>query len=101
MAASAKEQDDLHLVLKASSQQTGKTPESMVTNIAAFEREFESYQVDSELKQQLAFQAPALIRGHIRPVFYCVSILIRKSLTACSVPSPTASCGADVALVAW
>ncbi|WP_442505385.1 SGNH/GDSL hydrolase family protein [Novipirellula sp. SH528] len=61
MAASAKEKDYVHLVLKAIAQQTGKTPESMVVNIAAFERQFESYDVDSALRQELAFKPDLVI----------------------------------------
>tara|TARA_R110002167_G_scaffold76125_2_gene212187 strand:+ start:208 stop:900 length:693 start_codon:yes stop_codon:yes gene_type:complete len=61
MAASAKEKDYVHLVLKAIAQQTGKTPESMVVNIAAFERQFESYDIASELEQELAFKPDLVI----------------------------------------
>ncbi len=61
MAASAKEKDYVHLVLKAISQAAGKDPESVVTNIAGFERQSDTYNIDAELKNELAFKPDLVI----------------------------------------
>lgn len=61
MAASAVDKDYVHLVLKAVSQAAGKVPESVVTNIASFERRSETYDVDEELKKELAFKPDIVI----------------------------------------
>ena len=56
MAASAKDKDYVHLVLKAITETTGKEPESMVANIASFERQPDKYDINSDLKSELAFR---------------------------------------------
>lgn len=61
MAASARDRDYVHLVLKAIAAAAGKEPESLVANIADFERRFETYDVDSGLKKELAFKADLVI----------------------------------------
>ncbi|NQT21523.1 MAG: SGNH/GDSL hydrolase family protein [Planctomycetes bacterium] len=61
MAASTKDNDYVHLVLKAISAAAEKDPASVVTNIADFERQFETYDIDFGLKRELAFKADLVI----------------------------------------
>ena len=61
MAASSKENDYVHLMLKAITQTAGKEPQSLVANAASFERQYETYDIDSGLKRELAFQADLII----------------------------------------
>lgn len=61
MAASTKDHDYVHLILKAIAQTAGKEPQSVVTNIADFERRFETYDLDAALQKELAFQADLVI----------------------------------------
>jgi len=61
MAASARDRDYVHLVVKAIARSAGKEPEALVANIARFERQFETYEIDSELRKELAFQPDLVI----------------------------------------
>ena len=61
MAASAKDRDYVHLVLKAIAKTAGREPKSLVANIADFERRLETYDMDSGLKRELAFKADLVI----------------------------------------
>ena len=61
MAASAEDKDYVHLVLKAISETAGKQPESVVANIASFERQSDRYDIDTELKRELAFRANIVV----------------------------------------
>jgi hypothetical protein len=61
MAASAPDRDYVHLVVKAIARATGREPETLVANIASFERQFETYDIDAELKKELAFQPDLVI----------------------------------------
>ena len=61
MAASTQDHDYVHLILKAIAQTAGRDPESVVTNIADFERRFEAYDLDTGLKKELAFKADLVI----------------------------------------
>ena len=61
MAASTQDNDYVHIVLKAISQTAGKEPQSIVANIAAFERQFESYDIDSGLEKELAFKPDLVV----------------------------------------
>jgi hypothetical protein len=61
MAASAEDKDYVHLVLSAIAEAAGKSPKSMVANIADFERQFETYDLDVGLKRELAFHADLVI----------------------------------------
>jgi hypothetical protein len=61
MAASARDRDYVHLVVRAISQAAGKEPETLVANISRFEREFESYDIDAELKTELEFHPDLVI----------------------------------------
>jgi hypothetical protein len=61
MAASAKDRDYVHLVLKAIAKAAGREPESLVANIADFERRFDTYDIESGLKRELAFKPDLVI----------------------------------------
>ncbi len=61
MAASAADKDYVHLVLKAISETAGKVPESVVANIASFERRSDIYDTDEELKKELTFKPNIVI----------------------------------------
>jgi len=61
MAASTKDKDYVHLVLKAISKAAGKEPQSLVANLASFERQFATYDVDSGLQNALAFKADLVV----------------------------------------
>ena len=61
MAASTKDNDYVHLVLKAIAETAGREPQSVVANIATFERQYATFDVDSGLKQELAFKADLVI----------------------------------------
>lgn len=61
MAASSAENDYVHLVLRAFTEAGGKQPRSLVTNIATFEREYETYDIRAKLKKELAFKADLVI----------------------------------------
>jgi hypothetical protein len=55
MAASSEEKDYVHLVTRAIAHQTGSTPQTMVKNIAEFERSYATYDVEGQLKELFAF----------------------------------------------
>ncbi len=55
MAASAEEKDYVHLVTAALAQHTGAKQEIRVRNIADFERNYATYDVDKELQDLFAF----------------------------------------------
>ena len=61
MAASAEEKDYVHLVLRSISEATGKRPEAMVANIAAFEREYATYDVLENQKDAFTFKPDVVI----------------------------------------
>jgi hypothetical protein len=61
MAASSKDKDYVHLVLKAISQTAGREPQSVVVNVANFERQYATYDVDAGLEQELAFKPDLVI----------------------------------------
>jgi hypothetical protein len=61
MAASAEDNDYVHLVLKAIAKAAGRDPKSMAVNIADFERQFETYDLAVGLKRELAFRADLVI----------------------------------------
>lgn len=56
MAAGSEEKDYVHLLTNSFAALTGKQPQISVNNIADFERNFESYDIESGLKEQLAFR---------------------------------------------
>jgi hypothetical protein len=55
MAASSEDKDYVHLVTRALAQHTGSTPQIMVRNIADFERNYGTYDVDLHMKDLFAF----------------------------------------------
>jgi hypothetical protein len=61
MAASAQDKDYVHRVLQAITAAAGKEPQSMVANIADFERNYESYDVKTALQKELAFRADIVV----------------------------------------
>jgi lysophospholipase L1-like esterase len=61
MAASAEDKDYVHLVLKAFAESQGSAPQSMVENIAVFERQFTKYNVREELSKALEFKPDLVI----------------------------------------
>jgi hypothetical protein len=61
MAASAKEKDFVHLILQAIAKVSEKQPESLISNIATFERKYETYDLDAGLKKEFAFKADLVI----------------------------------------
>ena len=61
MAASAEAKDYVHLVLRSISETTGKQPEAMVVNIAAFERELSTYDVLEKQKAAFAFKPNVVV----------------------------------------
>ena len=61
MAASAEDKDYVHLVTRALAEQTGAAPQIMVRNIADFERNYATYDVDLELKDCFAFDPDLVI----------------------------------------
>lgn len=61
MAASAIEKDYVHILLGKWKQATGKTPVSMVKNIAEFERNLDEYSISEQLKDELSFKADTII----------------------------------------
>ena len=60
MAASALEKDYVHLVAAGLAELAGKKPEVMVANIADFERNLATYDVDARLKAEIDFK-PTLV----------------------------------------
>jgi hypothetical protein len=61
MAASADEKDYVHLVARALAAHTGTAPQIAVRNIAEFERQYATYDVDAELRDLLAFDADLVV----------------------------------------
>ncbi len=61
MAASAQEKDYVHLVTQALSKKDGRAPETLVKNIATFEREYAAYDASAQLKDAAAFGADLIV----------------------------------------
>lgn len=61
MAASAAEKDYVHLVTQSLAKKDGSAPETLVKNIAAFERQYATYDVAEQLKDAVAFQADLIV----------------------------------------
>jgi len=61
MAASAKEKDFVHVVVSSLAKATGTTPQVMIKNIATFERQYASYDVEGNLKDAFEFGADLVI----------------------------------------
>ena len=61
MAASSEDKDYVHLVASALAQHTGSTPQIMVRNIAEFERNYSTYDVDLQMKDLFAFDPDLVV----------------------------------------
>lgn len=61
MAASSQQKDYVHLLTADISRLSGTAPQTMVKNIAAFERGYETYDIAKELKPELDFEADIVI----------------------------------------
>lgn len=61
MAASAEEKDFVHLITGSLSKTAGTAPEIMVKNIAEFERQYATYDVDGKMKEIFEFDADLII----------------------------------------
>ena len=61
MAASAEDKDFVHRVTSSLAKTTGTAPEVMVKNIADFERQYATYDVEGKLKEAFAFGADLVI----------------------------------------
>jgi hypothetical protein len=61
MAASSAEKDYVHLVTKTFNDHTGTTPEIKVRNIADFERNYATYDVDAQLKEFSEFDPDLVV----------------------------------------
>lgn len=61
MAASALEKDYVHVLANSLAELTGKKPALLVANIADFERNSATYDVQSKLKEHLAFKADIVV----------------------------------------
>src|SRR3954471_18320610 len=61
MAASARENDYVHLLVDRIAEAAGGRPEVMIKNIADFERNPTGYDLDAGLKDVLAFEADVVV----------------------------------------
>ncbi len=61
MAASSADKDFVHLVTRALAQHTGSAPQIMVRNIADFERNYATYDVDGQMKDLFAFDPDLVV----------------------------------------
>lgn len=61
MAASAADKDFVHLVTRALAKSPEAAPETMIKNVATFERQYASYDAKADLKDALDFQADLII----------------------------------------
>jgi hypothetical protein len=61
MAASAEDKDYVHIVLQGLTETVGKQPEAMIANIATYEREYATFDIDAGLAKQFAFKPDLVI----------------------------------------
>ncbi|HOY60765.1 MAG TPA: SGNH/GDSL hydrolase family protein, partial [Verrucomicrobiota bacterium] len=61
MAASSEDKDYVHLVTTALARHTGSTPQIMVRNIADFERNYASYDVDGQMRDLFGFDPDLVV----------------------------------------
>jgi hypothetical protein len=61
MAASSEEKDYVHLVTRALARHAGSEPEIMVKNIADFERNYATYDVDQQMRELFAFDPDLVV----------------------------------------
>ena len=61
MAASSEDKDYVHLVTRAIAEHAGATPQIKVSNIADFERNYATYDVDEQLRDLFAFDPDLVV----------------------------------------
>ena len=61
MAASSEANDYVHLLTTDITAMAGAKPQTMVQNIAAFERAYETYDIAAQLKPELEFNADIVV----------------------------------------
>ena len=61
MAASAKEKDFVHIILRSVEKTTGAAPKAMIRNVATFERQYATYDVEGKLKDAFEFGADLVV----------------------------------------
>ncbi len=61
MAASSEDKDYVHLLAAALARQAGSAPRIMVRNVADFERNYATYDVDGQLKDAFAFDPDLVV----------------------------------------
>jgi hypothetical protein len=61
MAASAQEEDYVHVLVNSIAKLSGSRPEVQIDNIADFERRYDSYDLDTGLKQHLDFKPDTVV----------------------------------------
>jgi len=61
MAASSQDKDYVHLVAKGLTEKDGAAPETLVKNIATFERQYATYNAAAQLKDAAAFSADLIV----------------------------------------
>jgi len=61
MAATAEDKDYVHLILKAFAEASDKQSEAMIANVATYEREYATYDLDAKLAKEFAFKADLVI----------------------------------------
>ncbi|QDT43395.1 hypothetical protein Pan241w_34950 [Gimesia alba] len=61
MAASAPEKDFVHIVTRSLAKSSEKKPKTLVKNIAAFERQYVTYDLKQNLKEAFAFQPDLVV----------------------------------------
>lgn len=61
MAASAPEKDYVHIVTRSLAQSSGESPQTMVRNIAAFERQYATYDLKKHLQDAFDFKADLVV----------------------------------------
>jgi len=93
MAASAREKDYVHVLVRAIAEITGRRPEVMIDNIADFERHYEMFDARARLAKHLAFKpelvivaigenVPALASDESRSAFRNSLVNLLKTLKA-------------------
>ena len=61
MAASAADKDYVHLLIEGLTQRLGERPETMVRNIATFEREHATFNIAEGLREEIGFGADTVV----------------------------------------
>lgn len=61
MAASSEDKDFVHVLVNRIAAMAGNEPVVMIKTIAAYEWNYDTYDVDSQLKEQIAFKADLLV----------------------------------------